>query len=304
MPRRRNTIEIIINAKDQASATLKSVGRGVQDVGKIALAGLGGLAAGAAAAGAGIAKLAIDAAPLVAVEEAFTGLAEAAGVGSDEMIQALKEGSRGMIAQRDLMLTFNKAAQLVSTDFAKSLPEAMGYLGKVSAATGQDLDFLLDSLVTGVGRLSPMILDNLAIQVDLNAAYEAYAEELGKSTDELTKQEQQAALMNQVMEKLADNTEAMPDLAGSATAGLAQMEATFKDVKDELGKALIPALNLVLNAFSSLASRVLPMVTNFFDTILAPALEVVAELFGELVNRVMEGESPVAVLATRADNRH
>jgi len=189
MPRRRNTIEIIINAKDQASATLKSIGGNVQNVGKIALADLGGLAAGAAAAGAGIAKLAIDAAPLVAVEEAFTGLAEAAGIGSDEMIQALKEGSRGMIAQHDLMLTFNKAAQLVSTDFAKKLPDAMGYLGKVSAATGQDLDFLLDSLVTGIGRLSPMILDNLAIQVDLNAAYEDYAAELGKSTDELTKSE-------------------------------------------------------------------------------------------------------------------
>jgi len=74
-----------------------------------------------------------------------------------------------MATNRDLMLSFNKASTLVSVDFAKQLPDAMQYLGKVSLATGQDLGFLLDSLVTGVGRVSPMILDNLGIQVALSA---------------------------------------------------------------------------------------------------------------------------------------
>ena len=144
MPR-VNTIEIVINATDKASGVLGGIGKNVQNVGKLALGGLGLMAAGAAAAGAGIAKLAIDAAPLENIEAAFTGLAESAGVGSTEMLRALEESSAGMIAQRDLMTSFNEAAQLVSVDFATKLPDAMGALGKVSAATGQDMNFLLDS---------------------------------------------------------------------------------------------------------------------------------------------------------------
>jgi phage-related protein len=293
---RKNTIEIIISAKDKASGVLRGVGGNVQTIGKLALAGFGAIGAGALAAGAGIAKLALDAAPLESIEAAFAGLAESAGVGSTEMLDALKKGSAGMVAQRDLMLSFNQAAQLVSTDFAKELPDAMGFLGKVSAATGQDLGFLMDSLVRGVGRLSPLILDNLAIQVDLNAAYEDYAAELGKSVDELTKTEQQTAVMSQVMEKLAENTAAMPDVAGTATAGMAQMKATFKDVKDEIGKAFLPTLNSLLQTFSALTDRVLPPLIRFVENFLVPVLDNVAFFVDAMVTAIMAGQDPVTAL--------
>lgn len=292
----KNTIEIVINAKDNASKVLGGVGKNIQDIGKIAIGGFGALTAATAAVGVGIAKLALDAAPLVNIENAFAGIAESAGTGMDEMLRALQEGSGGMIANRDLMLSFNKAAQLVSTDFATRLPDAMGSLSKVAAATGQDLDFLLDSLVTGVGRLSPMILDNLGIQVDLTAAQEEYAESIGKSVKDLTKQEQQTALMNQVMEKLTANTAAMPDVAGSAAAGVAQMEATFTNLKDELGKAFLPALNTVLTTFSDLAARVMPIVTDFFMNVLAPAVETVIGAFSEFIGLILAGEEPITAL--------
>jgi len=174
------TIEIIINAVNKASPAIESVGGSLQNLGKVALAGVAGVATATAAIGAALTKLAVDAAPMEGVSRAFEGLAESSGVGMDEMLAALKRGSAGMISNRDLMTSFNKAAQLVSTDFAVQLPNAMGYLGKVAAATGQDMNFMLDSLVTGVGRLSPMILDNLGIQVSLTEANEAYAASIGK----------------------------------------------------------------------------------------------------------------------------
>jgi len=288
---RKNTIEIIINAKDKASGVLRDVGGNIQTIGKLALTGLGAIGVGAAAAGVGIAKLALDAAPLEGIEAAFAGLAESAGVGADDMLAAMKKGSAGMVAQRDLMLSFNQAAQLVSTDFAKELPDAMGYLGKVSAATGEDLDFMMDSLVRGVGRLSPMILDNLGIQVDLNSAYEDYAGELGKSVDELTKTEQQTALMNQVMEKLAENTAAMPDVTGTASAGIAQMKATFQDVKDEIGKKFLPVLSSLMQTFSALMERVLPPLVRFIETFLVPILDNVAFFVDSLVGAIMAGRT-------------
>ncbi len=91
----------------------------------------------------------------------------------DTVLAAMQKSSQGLISNTDMMKSFNLAS-LVNEQFALQLPQAFEYLGKVSAATGTDMNYLLDSLVRGVGRLSPLILDNLGIQVSLTEAYEAY----------------------------------------------------------------------------------------------------------------------------------
>lgn len=161
-----------------------------------------------------------------------------------------------MLSNRDAMLAYNKAAQLVGEDFANTLPDAMAYLSKVASATGQDMGFLTDSLVTGIGRLSPMILDNLGISVDLSEAYDVYAASVGKSVEELTKQEQQTALTNQVMEKLAENTAALPDVAGQADTKMAALGATFQDLKDTIGVFLLPVFTTLLDVVGNVLDQV------------------------------------------------
>lgn len=170
--------------------------------------------------------------------------------GADKMLASLRKGSAGMVADVDLMKSYNSAAQLVGKSFADQLPSAFQYLGKVAAASGQDMGFMLDSLVKGVGRLSPMILDNLGIQVNLTEANEAYAKQLGKSSDELTKSEQQIGMMNMVMAKLQANTAAMPDIAGSAAAQFASFNTTMVNLKNTLGTQLVPILSSITSAMS------------------------------------------------------
>ena len=196
-------VKIVILLEDKASKGLKAVGGGLRDLGskagKIAAVGLAAAAAGLIAVGVGAIKLAADAAPLQGVMDGFEGLATAAGVGGDAMLEALQKGSQGMITNRDLMMSFNKASQLVGQDFAVKLPDAMQYLSKVAAATGEDMGFMMDSLVTGVGRLSPMILDNLGMIIKLTDVYDTFATGLGKTRKELTTVEKQTALVNEVM---------------------------------------------------------------------------------------------------------
>lgn len=268
-----NQIKIILLAEDKASDVANKVGESLEKSfgGKLlkgAAVGLTAVGASLAAVGAGAFKLAQDAAPLAGVQQAFYGVAEAAGFSANEMLDALKQSSAGMITNRDLMTSFNKAAQLVSVDFAQKLPDAMGMLGKVAEATGQDVGYMLDSLVTGVGRLSPMILDNLGIQVDMTAAMEDYAAANGLVVSEMTKTEQQAALMNQVLEKLGKNTEAMPDLADSATAKFEQFGIAMQDLKDTVGLALLPVITPFMEALSGLASKYLPLVTQAISPVL------------------------------------
>ena len=116
-------------------------------------------------AGKAMVDLAISAAPLEGLESQFTTITQGFETGAQGMLSALQSASSGMVATRDLMKTFNDAAALVNVQFAERLPEGLELLGKVSAATGEDMGFLLDSLVKGVGRVSPAILDNLKIQV-------------------------------------------------------------------------------------------------------------------------------------------
>jgi hypothetical protein len=275
--------EIKASMKDAAS----KINENMQKIGKFALAGGAAIVGGLAIAGKAMLDLALDAAPLANVRKAFEDLNS---WGAGKMLAELEKASGGMIAQTDLMLSFNKASQLVGKDFAQRLPDAMGALGKVASATGQDLDFLLDSLVTGVGRLSPMILDNLGIQVDLVAAQEAYAAELGKSVDELSKAEQQTALMNQVMEKLAVNTADMVDPANSAAGAMARWEAMVANVRDTLGATLLPVLGSVADTITQVAGKVLPTLTEFFETVLVPTLQMVDFFFNQFLLRLADGE--------------
>jgi phage-related protein len=245
--------------------SLGKLGDGFDALGKVGMVGLGAVATAAGAAAVGVAKLAVDAAPLENVRAAFEGLAKSAGKSGDEMLAALQKASGGMISQIDLMKSFNLAAQLVGQDFAVRLPEAMQYLAKVSAATGESMDFMLESLIRGVGRLSPMILDNLGIQVSLNEATARAAEMFGVEADQLTKSQIQAGMLDVVLTKLRENTAAMPDVTWTAAAGLGWLKATFADLKEQIGAAFLPVLAPLLQAFRDLASAYLPIVVAWLQ---------------------------------------
>ena len=270
-------------ADRKTKTSVASIGKKLASLGAKAI--VGGLAAGAVAlAGIGAAsfKLAMDAAPIQGVIDAFYGLAEAAGTGGPAMLKALQEGSAGLVDNTSLMKTFNEAAQLVGQDFAVKLPDAMGFLGKVSQATGQDMGFMIDSLVKGVGRLSPMILDNLGIQVNLAEATENAAIQFGIEAGELDKSQIQAGMMNVVLEKLAINTAAMPDVAGSAAQAFGAVGVTFKNLKDDIGLKLLPLFVPLMEKFGAFAQRILPNVVTWVENVI-DVLKPLAQWFQFLV---------------------
>lgn len=382
MPRMRTIANLVANITADTSGLHKELGKtqtGAQKwakkmassfsgfgakAGKLLGKGLAiGAGAGIAALGsltAAAAKFTLDAAPIEGVRNAFKGLAESSGQSMDIMLKKLQEGSAGMVAQADLMKTYNEAAQLVSTTFANQLPDAMTYLRKVAAATDQDMGAMLDSLVKGVGRLSPMILDNLGIQVSMTEAAELWAKSQGKAATEvvdntraiskenkaiaglekqlllaqkrqsefsdktkestrmaaefrieeltnkiwehrselerlrsthgavststealikdMTKAQQQEAMMMLTMEKLRKNTEAMPDVLGSTAQSMATLKATVQDTKDAIGLAFMPVAEKVTGWLSEMASKWLPVVVAFVENKVVPAVQAFADV--------------------------
>ncbi len=267
-------------------------GKRFQQLGQVALGGISVATGAVAGLATALTSVAIDAAPVEGIASAFEGLAESADYGADEMLDALQRGSAGMVSQRDLMLSFNKAAGLVSTDFATQLPDAMSYLGKVSAATGEDMNYLLDSLVVGVGRMSPMILDNLGIQVSLAEATERAAQMYGMEADALDKSQVQAGMMNVVLEKLAANTADMPDVTETAAAKMAQFQASIQDAKDAIGLAFLPVLSGLLEAFAPLIDTALPVIVDLVSR-LTEVLSPVIEALGLFISQITSGTDPM-----------
>jgi phage-related protein len=292
-------LELILSLTDEVSKTaqsikgeLRDVGKSsasvqsvIKDLGKVGIAAFAGAAGAVTALGAGMGKLAIDALPIQGVRDAFQGLTGDA----DAALAKLREGSLGMVKDADLMMSYNQAAQLVSQTFADQLPDAMGYLSKVSASTGQDMGFMIDSLVKGVGRLSPMILDNLGIQVALSDATARAAEMFGVEEDALTKAQVQAGMMDVVLEKLAENTASMPDVAGTAAQSWASLGVTFANIKDGVGMALIPALQAILTPIGQLVQTYGPQLVELFETHVTPAIEAVAGALGQMLAGDVQG---------------
>jgi len=254
-----------VSAIDGLSKKASAAGKISGAIGTVGAVGLGTFAGAAtvavgsiAAVTKGLTDMAMEAQAMPAVESAFDGLAASFGTSGQTMLKSLQEGSNGMISNMDLMKSFNLGAQLVGRDFAETLPDAFGYLGKVSASTGESMGYMLDSLVKGVGRLSPMILDNLGIQVSLTEAYDEWALTNGRTVESMTKSEQQAAVMAKTMALLAENTAAMPDIADLASTKIAGFKTTITNLKNELGVAFLPVLTDFLGTLGGLAQAALP----------------------------------------------
>lgn len=130
-------------------------------------------------------------------------LARSMGMDMGEVTGAIREASLGMVSDYDIMQSASRAMMLgVGSDSAE-LAQLMEVAAIRGRAMGLSTTQAFNDIVTGIGRASPMILDNLGIVMDADATYKAYAASIGKSADSLTKAEQKQALLNGVLESTA-----------------------------------------------------------------------------------------------------
>lgn len=90
------------------------------------------------------------------VRAAFEKLPESAKLMND-----LKDATAGTVSELDLM---KRSVQAANFGIAlESLPQLLQFAAIRAQQTGQSVDYLVDSIITGIGRKSPLILDNLGI---------------------------------------------------------------------------------------------------------------------------------------------
>lgn len=179
------------------------------------------------------------------VRDSFRSIARAAGDSGDRILGSLRAASRGVVSEMDLMLAASRANLLgLPVDRLDRLMQ----IARASAmATGQEVGQMFDDIVTGIGRASPLILDNLGITVKIGQANERYAQTVGKATDALSKQEQTQALLNAVLEQgdeiIAKVGDGMNELTSAET--FAKMASQAEDLRAALGEAVLPLIQRI-----------------------------------------------------------
>ena len=261
-------IDIAIRAKNEASGAIREV---KADIAGLANAGAGGGGLGALLMG-GVAGFAVSGGidmitgalqqaasavldlsqkglALDAVRSSFDQLAASAGQSGDAILQSLRAASGGTVADMDLMLSANKAMMLGVADTAEEMTALLDIARQRGRAMGMDVTQAFSDIVTGLGRESALILDNLGIVIDSQKAFDDYAKTIGTTGDALDSVQRKQALVNAVMEQSAGGGG-----ADNAANAFSRLGASVANLQGAVGQwinentALIGSMNALAGA--------------------------------------------------------
>lgn len=252
----KNTIEIIISATNKAGDALKQARSDIAQVARGHKETLQGMATwGGAALGLltkGVKDLTSSAANTKEAHQAMDRLAKTMNMDWEKILSWLQKASKGTVANYDLILAANKAMSLGVTkntsDFSTLMEIARVKAKNMWSTTTQ----AFNDIVTGLGRGSAPILDNLGIIVNATEANEEYAKSIGKTAKELTDAEKKQALINKVVADGKKQMQEMGDVALSEAEWSAKLEAQLKNLSDTIGTALIPIVNTATDMIAPL----------------------------------------------------
>lgn len=249
----------LAQAQQKAAQASQNAGGYFQQMSSAFTSGLAGMVGPAAAATAaigalkGAADLTVAGASAQQTRQAFDQLAKSAGTTGDALMTALRSASGGEINDLSLQLAANRAQLLGVASSADQFSTLMEIARDRAQKMGISTTQAFNDLVTGLGRGSPLILDNLGITVNLTEANQAYAASLHKSVDALTDTEKKQALINAVLKDGAASIAATGGAIDSNAAAFARAGAVLENLKNAIGGALADAAAPAANAFADLA---------------------------------------------------
>ena len=246
-------------------------------LGIIGPAALAGTLIQAIGAGVDLAKLG---AGTEAARQSFDNLARSAGLASTELLNQMRAASGGTIADAKLIQSANTGILLAGEKLAARLPQLIEIARASALATGQDIGFIFDSLVRGIARGSPQIIDNAGITLDAAGAFETYAASIGKSADQLTNQEQQQATLNAVLQAGGQIVATVGASNDSAAASYARLSAAIENVKTKFGEFLANATAEPADRIATGLERILRGTEGLNEALIAADAEVAGKTAG------------------------
>ena len=150
------------------------------------------------------------------------------------LLDNLREATAGTVDDLKLMQTAVRAENFrIPMD---TLAKGLEFAQRRAQATGESVDYMVDSFVTGLGRESVKILDNLGISTL----------ELQEKTKELGSM---AAAVGQIMDEEFDK---VGERVTTTSMKIDQQKASIENLKKEIGEGLTPAYEALLSVQAKL----------------------------------------------------
>ena len=226
------------------------------------------------------------------VERAFNRLANGAGA---TVLDDLKKSTQGTVSELELM---KNAVQAKNFDIPlTSLGKLFAFAKQRADETGQSVDYLTESVVLGIGRKSPLILDNLGIS----------AVRLRKELRGVGVESASVGEIAEIVGKIA--SESMANVGNNAETAKVKYErfvATIDNLKKTFGEAFLqPRALQGLDAIEQSIDRIINMlkdessfISNFisdvvvgwgkYAEILADVLDKLTQIFKKEEDRYVE----------------
>jgi len=205
------------------------------------------------------------------VERGFNNLAKSSGF-SARAFDNFNKATNGTINSLTLMTKANNAMLLGITDSEEQMAQMFDIAQRLGASLGLDVNQSIDSLVTGLGRQSKLMLDNLGIMVDTAKANEDYAKSIGKSAKELTDQERKTAFINAAMAEGQKLVNQLGEETLSTKDAIAQANTAMLEMSIAIGDSLSPLISKSANMFKGASEAVTAYLNSLKDVDLAAML--------------------------------
>lgn len=149
-------------------------------------------------------------------------------IGSPQILKDLREATRGSVSDLQLMQNAVKASNFKIP--LESLASLFKFAQARARETGESVDYLVDSIILGIGRKSPLILDNLGISaVELRTRLKGVGVEAANVGD----------IAKIIGDIATEELEKMGDQADTTADKFAQMQTSWINFKTEFGQFII-----------------------------------------------------------------
>lgn len=219
--------------------------------------------------------------------ESFDRLTRSIGVLGTTLLEDLRNASAGTVADMDLLRMSNVALAgavgKFGQEFGTKLPKILEIARVQARATGQSVDYLFNSLIMGIKRGSPLLIDNTGLVLKVSQAQQDYAKSIGKSVEQLTSEEKQIALLNATLAAGETAIRNLGDLHETAAEKIARAQATITNMADRLALAVQPAFEQILDVLNRFLSSVSEIVNG-----LAPIIGGIISIITQAVTNVLD----------------
>jgi len=182
------------------------------------------------------------------VQRSSERLAKSIGQDSDKILAAMRRGVGGAVTDLELLRQANQAILLGIPVTADKMGEMAKVATRLGRAVGRDATSAIGDLIVGIGRMSPLILDNLGITIKAEEAFRG----LGEGA---TDAEKRLAFFNAVMVKATERAEILGEQVAPIGERLDVVASRLSNLGVRIGDALATPVGRVIDRIDMLLLR-------------------------------------------------